>query len=157
MKFVTPLTEAEQITLLEARDQGATAALRRRAQAVELSSRGYRRTAIADLLGVHCETVSGWLDLWDTQGLRGLYDQPRGGRPPRFTPAEAEQVRIEVEQSPRQLRQVQARLQEQLGKTASRQTLRRVLKKSMAGAGSAADGRSSTGAMKRRFGPSKTA
>ena len=157
MKFVTPLTEAEQLTLLDARDRGPTVALRRRAQAVELSSRGYRRTAIADLLGVHCETVSGWLDLWDPQGLRGLYDQPRGGRPPRFTPAEAEQVRIEVEQSPRQLRQVQARLQDQLGKTASRQTLRRIIKKSMAGAGSAADGRSSTGAMKRRFGPSKTA
>ena len=81
MKFVTPLMEAEQLTLLEARDQGPTAALRRRAQAVELSSRGYRRTAIADLLNVHGETVSGWLDLWDTQGIRGLYDQPRGGRP----------------------------------------------------------------------------
>ena len=106
MKFVTPLTEAEQITLLEARDQGPTAALRRRAQAVELSSRGYRRTAIADLLGVDCETVSEWLDLWDTQELRGLYDQPRGGRPPRFTSAEAEQVRLDLEQSPRQLRQV---------------------------------------------------
>ena len=157
MKFVTPLTEAEQITLLEARAQGPTAALRRRAQAVELSSRGYRRTALADLLNVHEETVSGWLNRWDTQGLRGLYDHPRGGRPPRFTLAEAEQVRLDVEQSPRQLRQVQARLQERLGKTASRQTLRRVVKKSMAGAGSAADGRSNSGAMKRRFGPSKTA
>ena len=106
MKFVAPLTDAERLTLLEARDQGPTAALRRRAQAVELSSRGYRRTAIADLLHVHGETVSGWLDRWDTQGVRGLYDHPRGGRPPRFTPAEAEQVRIEVEQSPRQLWQV---------------------------------------------------
>jgi transposase len=157
MKFVTPLTEAEQITLREARDQGPTAALRRRAQAVELSSRGYRRTVIADLLNVHSETVSGWLDLWETQGLRGLYDQPRCGRPPRFTSAEAEQVRLEVEQSPRQLRQVQARLQDRLGKTASRQTLRRVVKKSMAGAGSAAGGRSSTGAMRSPFGPSKPA
>ena len=157
MKFVTPLTEAEQLTLLDARDQGPTAALRRRAQAVELSSRGYRRTAIADLLGVHRETVSGWLDLWDTQGLRGLYDQPRGGRPPRFTPAEAEQVRLDVEQSPRQLRQVQSRLQDRLGKTASRQTLRRVLKKSTAGVGNAAGGRSSTAVMRPCFGRSKTA
>ena len=157
MKFVTSLTEAEQLTLLEAREQGPTAALRRRAQAVELSSRGYRRTAIADLLNVHCETVSGWLDLWEPQGLRGLYDHPRGGRPPRFTPAEAEQVRIEVEQSPRQLRRVQARLQERLGKTASRQTLRRTVKKSMVGVGSVAGGRSSAGAMKRPFGRSKTA
>ena len=157
MKFVTPLTEAEQLTLLEARDQGPTAGLRRRAQAVELSGRGYRRTAIADLLKVHCETVSTWLDRWDTQGLRGLYDRPRGGRPPRFTPADAEQVRLEVEQSPRQLRQVQARLQERLGKPASRQTLRRTLKKTMAGVGSAAGGRSSTGVRKPRFGRSKTA
>src|SRR5512147_3191302 len=157
MKFVAPLTEAERLTLLEARDQGPTAALRRRAQAVELSSRGYRLAPLADLLGVHRETVSGWFDLWTTQGLRGLYDQPRGGRPPRFTPAEAEQVHLEVEQSPRQLRQVQARLQERLGKTASRQTLRRVLKKSMAGAGSAAGGRSRVGVMRLRFGRSRTA
>src|SRR5512143_3973506 len=129
MKFVAPLIDAERLTLLEARDQGPTAALRRRAQAVELSSGGYRRAAIADLLGVPREAVSGGFDLWTTQGLRGLYDRPRGGRPPRFTPAEAEQVRLEVEPSPRQLRQVQARLQEQLGKTASRQTLRRGVKK----------------------------
>lgn len=157
MKFVAPLTEAERLTLLEARDQGPTAALRRRTQAVELNSRGYRRTAIADLLDGHRETVSGWLDLWETQGLRGLYDLPRGGRPPVFTPAEAEQVRAEVKQSPRQLRQVQARLQERLGKTASRQTLRRVLKKTMAGAGSVAAGRSKAGVMRPRFGRNKTA
>src|SRR5512144_1077841 len=157
MKFVAPLTEAERLTLLEARDQGPTAALRRRAQAVELSNRGYRLATIADCLNVHRETVSGWFDLWTTPGLRGLYDQPRCGRPPRFTPSEAEQVHLEVEQAPRQLRQVQARLQERLGKTASRQTLRRVIKKSMAGAGSAAGDHASSGAMKRRFGPSKTA
>src|SRR5512144_1613450 len=157
MKFVTPLTEAERITLCEAHDYGPTAALRRRAQAVELSSRGYRLNIIAARLERRRETVSGRLGLWASQGLRGLYGLPRYGRPPVFTPLEAEQVRAEVEQSPRQLRQVQARLQEQLGKTASRQTLRRVLKKSMAGAGSAAGGRSSTAARRRRSGPSKTA
>ena len=157
MKFVAPLIEAERLTLLEARDQGPTAALRRRAQAVELSSRGYRLTAIAALLEVHRETVCGWLDCWEAQGLRGLYDLPRAGRPPVFTPQEAEQVRAEIEQSPRQLRQVQARLQERLGKTASRQTLRRAVKKSMVGAGSVAGGRLSIGATRRRFGPSKTA
>lgn len=157
MKFVAPVTEAERITLREARDQGPTAALRRRAQAVELSSRGYRLTVIAEVLEVHRETVSGWLDLWTSQGLRGLYDLPRSGRPPVFTPAEAEQVRAEVEQSPRPLRQVQARLQERLGKTASRQTLRRLLKKSMAGAGSAAGARSRVGAMRPRCEPSRIA
>jgi len=68
MKFVAPLTEAERLTLLEARDQGPTAALRRRAQAVELSSRGDRLAAIADGLDVPRETVSGWLDRWNTQG-----------------------------------------------------------------------------------------
>ena len=72
MKFVAPVTEAEQLTLLEARDHGPTAALRRRAQAVELSSRGYRLNTIATLLERHRETVSGWLDRWASQGLRGL-------------------------------------------------------------------------------------
>src|SRR5512134_1010656 len=86
MKFVALLTEAEPITLCEARDYGPTAALRRRAQAVELSSRDYRLNTIAELLEVHRETVSGWLELWARPGLRGLYDRPRGGRPPVFTP-----------------------------------------------------------------------
>ena len=157
MKFVTPLMEAEQLTLLEVRDPGPTAALRRRAPAVEFSRRGYRRTAMADRLQVHCETVSGWLDRGEPQGRRGLYDHPRGGRPPRFTPAQAEQVRLAVEQAPRQLRQVQARLQDRLGKPASRQPRRRVVKKSRAGAGGAAGGRASLGVMKRRSGPSQTA
>src|SRR5512144_1368763 len=120
MKFVTPLAEAERLTLCEARDYGPTAALRRRAQAVELSSRGYRLSTIAALLQRHRETVSGWLALWASQGLRGLYDLPRCGRPPVFTPHEAEQGRAEGEQSPRQLRQGPARLQARLGKTASR-------------------------------------
>ena len=157
MKFVTPLTDAEQLPLLEARDHGPTAALRRRAQAVELSSLGARLAAIAEFFAVPREPVSGGFELWATQGLGGLYDQPRGGRPRRFTPAEAEPVRLEVEQSPRQLQQGQARLQDRWGKTASRQTLRRVMKKPLAGAGSVAGGRSSTGARRRRFGPSKTA
>lgn len=155
MTFVAPLTEAERRTLLEARDQGPTTALRRRAQAVELSRRGYRRTAIATLLAVHAETVAGWWHLWDSQGLRGLYDRPRSGHPPVFTPQAAEPVRAEVKQSPRQLRQGPERLPERLGKTASRQPRRRVVKNSTAGAGSAAGGRSSSDAMRPRFGPSK--
>src|SRR5512144_1226750 len=157
MKCVAPLTEAERLTLLEARNQGPTPVLRRRAQAVELRSRGYRRTAIANRWGVHCETVSGWLALWDTQGLRGLYALPRSGRPPGFTPQEAEQGRAEGPQSPRPLRPVQTRRQERLGKTASRQPLRRVVQKSTAGAGSAAGGRSGSAAMRPRFGRSKIA
>jgi hypothetical protein len=59
MKLVAPLTEAERITLREARDQGPTATRRRRAQAVELSRCGYRLTVIAEVLEVHQETVSG--------------------------------------------------------------------------------------------------
>ena len=72
MKVIAPLTDAERLTLLEARDQGPTAALRRRAQAVALSRRGYRRTAIADLLGSHGETVSGGLTLVGHPGTAGL-------------------------------------------------------------------------------------
>ena len=72
MKSVAPVTEAEQLTLLEAREHSATAALRRRAQGVELSSRGYRLNTIATLLERPRETVSGWLDRWASQGLRGL-------------------------------------------------------------------------------------
>lgn len=129
MKFVAALSEAERETLREALKYGPSARVRQRAQAVYLSSRGYRLEHLAELFEVDRDTVSSWLDGWDERGVRGLYDAPRAGRPLLLSEPEQQQVRRWVDAEPRQLKHVQAQLEAHTGKTASLKTLKRVLKK----------------------------
>lgn len=104
-----------------------------------MAHRGYGRIALSALFEVGVDTISAWLDGWERAGLRGLYDEPRAGRPPIYTPAEAAQLCAWLEEEPRQLQQAHARLAQATGKRASRQTVRRMVKKKPT-AGSAADG-----------------
>lgn len=156
-KYVTPLSEEERATLREAMAHGPSARVRQRAQAVYASDQGFRIGQLAMLLDVDRDTVSAWLDRWARDGLRGLYDAPRCGRPMTYTPAEQEQLREWVDAEPRQLKQAQARLAEASGKRASGATLKRILKKSMATATSAVDAASGSGAMRPNSAPHRTA
>ena len=45
-----------------------------------LSAKGFTLEQLASLCDVHPETVSGWLDAWQAQGLDGLADAPKPGR-----------------------------------------------------------------------------
>lgn len=57
----------------EAQCYRPTSRLRQRALSFLLSAQGVRISPIAEMLGVDRDTVSGWLDAWEAQGLRGLY------------------------------------------------------------------------------------
>ena len=54
---------------------------------VLLSDQGYSPPEIARLFGYHPATVRTWLQRYQTQGLAGLTDQPRSGRPAKATAA----------------------------------------------------------------------
>ncbi len=56
---------------------------------VELSSRGLRVGEIAEQLRCATGTVRQWLKRFNAKGLEGLRDEPRPGKPPKYT---AEQV-----------------------------------------------------------------
>lgn len=139
MKRIQPLSEAECETLRAAWKEGPNGRVRQRVQAVYLAHRGYGRTALSALFEVSVDTISAWLDGWEEAGLRGLYDEARSGRPPIYTPDEADRLCKWLEEEPRQLQQAQARLEQATGKAASRQTVRRMVKKKPT-AGSAPDG-----------------
>lgn len=95
--------------------------------------------ALSALFEVGVDTISAWLDGWEQAGLCGLYDESRSGRPPIYTADEAERLCQWLDEEPRQLQQAQARLEQATGKAASRQTVRRIVKKKPI-AGSVADG-----------------
>lgn len=84
MKFIATLSDADRVALEQAHRDGAVHRQRQRAQAVLLSARGYTLEQLAALFQTHRDTVSGWLDAWQEQGLNGLADAPKAGRPPKI-------------------------------------------------------------------------
>ncbi len=150
MKRIRALRDEECETLRAAWKDGPNSRVRQRAQAVYLAHRGYTRIALATLFEVGVDTISAWLDRWEREGLCGLYDELRAGRPRIYTPLEEAQLCVWLEEEPRQLHQAHAQLAQVTGKAASRQTVRRIVKKKPI-VGSAADGAFTAPAMKLPF------
>jgi len=94
-----------------------------------LVAMGYQRRDIADLSFVTPDVVSNWLNHWESDGLSGLYDAPRHGRPPIYTKSDGVHLKAFLDESPQQLRQAQAQLTELTGKSSSLDTVKRLLKK----------------------------
>ena len=80
MKSVNALSDADHTALEQVHREGPAHHQRQRAQAVLLSAKGYTLEQIADVLDAGRNTVSGWLDQWQAQGLDGLCDAPKPGR-----------------------------------------------------------------------------
>lgn len=83
--FVVVLSDVD-CAVLEASVAGYTAPfwLVQRARIVLLAGKGLANVAIARRLGVDVDTVSKWRKRFVTEGLAGLKDRPRSGRPRRF-------------------------------------------------------------------------
>jgi len=129
MKYVSPLSPEIESMLHEAVSGCPHQRVRQRAQAILWSARGYSRRDIADLSFVVPIVVSHWFDHWEKAGLSGLYDAPRSGRPPIYTAIDGVHLKAFLDESPQQLRQAQAQLIEQTGKSSSLDTVKRLLKK----------------------------
>lgn len=63
-----------------------------RAQIVRLASEGRTAPQIAERLRVHPQTARDWLKRFNAEGLPGLDDLPRSGKPPTYTPEQTGEV-----------------------------------------------------------------
>ena len=80
--------DAEQRQQLEqwTRDQTTPKRLYLRARVVLLAADGWSNSGIAQKLDYHRGAVLQWRDRFADQGIDGLHDLPRPGRPPGFSP-----------------------------------------------------------------------
>jgi transposase len=74
-----------------------------RAQAIEAAYRGESGNAIAKRLGREADTVYHWLDAFEQNGIEGLRDQPRCGRPATYSEEERGHLVVTAKTHPRQL------------------------------------------------------
>src|SRR5262245_66527339 len=88
---------AEEQTAIEklARSRTAPAREVERARIILLASAGKRVPAIAQALELTQLTVRTWLKPFNAEGLEGLQDRPRSGRPAIYQPDQVSEV-IEI-------------------------------------------------------------
>jgi transposase len=126
-KFVKLLTDEQCAQLKEIMKSAAPQRKRMRAHAILLSARRYSIDQIADIYQVDRDRVSEWLDWWDEYQFDGLDDDPRSGRPPKLTEKERQKAIDLTLTEPRSLRQGLQQIATKIGKTLSRDTLKRRL------------------------------
>lgn len=84
-----PSRRVRRLTPAEVADLGSTyrvtndAELRTRCQIILLSNEGHSTPEVASLVRFSEDTVLYWIDRFETEGLPGLEERPRSGRPPK--------------------------------------------------------------------------
>lgn len=129
MKFVKPLSEAETMTLEELFRNHGDHRTRIRAHGILLSSKGFIIADISKFYEVNRDSTSRWLDSWESEGLVGLFDDKRSGRPPKLNEEEQKKVFDYVDEEPRSVKQAVARIEKDHNKIVSVKTVKRILKK----------------------------
>ncbi len=100
----------------------------KRLQSVKLNAKGYSIPQISDLLDAHYNSVYNWMTRYEKEGVAGLKDHPISGRPPILTEKDKQQVEKFIRETPQQPKVVLAKVESELGKKISRDTLKRTLK-----------------------------
>lgn len=129
MIYVKKLSAEEKLTLEELCKNHPNHLPRKRAHAILLSDAEFSLKDLSATFDICRQTASTWLYSWEEQGLCGLFDNPRSGRPSKLSP-ENERKAIElVIEFPRSLKTVLAQLSEFTQVTLSCATLKRLCKK----------------------------
>lgn len=139
MKYVNPLTPQDKEALTLVYQTHTNHRVRQRSQAILLSNRGYKIPDISLLLESHRDRVSAWIDRWHQEGITGLYDQPRSGRPMIYNDDDVTYLKQALDKQPQQLGLAKADLEQFTGKKSSQGTLTRALKKALTTVGNAVE------------------
>ena len=100
----------------------------KRIQSVKLNAQQYSILAISQILDVHYNTVYRWIGRYEAEGIDGLCDQPKSGRPTLLGEADRPSIEAWVAETPNQPKTILAHIEDELDKTISRSTLKRTLK-----------------------------
>lgn len=130
MLFVKPLAEYEIITLKSMNNNHPRHMSRLRAAVILASNKGCPVQEIAYIHDVCRQSVAGWINLWENNGIASLFDKPRSGRPRKLSEEIEEEVIKLVKEEPRSIKKVLAKLRTLFGiKNISISTVKRICKR----------------------------
>ncbi|MBV6440902.1 MAG: helix-turn-helix domain-containing protein [Haliscomenobacteraceae bacterium CHB4] len=126
------LTETERTALEKAYKTGKRAVFRQRCHFVLLSDQGYGVKEIAQVYQTTRQLVGRWLDRYEGAGIDGLHTRQGRGEKPILrveNTAQVERVKALVAEHAQDLKPAIATLESELGRSLSKRTLQRFLKK----------------------------
>lgn len=97
------LTREQEAVLRQLYRRTNSADVRSRCQMILLSGQGHNAAEIARLTFFDQDTVLFWFDRYEADGVDGLQDRPRSGRPPKMTQSGRDDLRQATEQDPRDI------------------------------------------------------
>jgi transposase len=81
----------------------------------------FRRTQV--------KTIYNWFSSWEENKLLGLYDRAGRGRKPKLTKEQEKQVKEWVKEEPKNLKNVQIKIEKEWDYKISKDTIKRTIKK----------------------------
>lgn len=87
MRYIK-LSVEEAVSLKECMQSSQDVRQINRCHALLLSHKGYTINQLSDIFDVDRDTISNWFARWRRQGLEGLSDAPRSGRPTKLNEEE---------------------------------------------------------------------
>ncbi len=129
MRYVKTLSEKDKEELNFLFKNHASHNVRRRAHSVLLSAEKFRVNEIARIYQIHRETVRNSLARWEENGLAGLYNLPKDGRPPTLSAVEENRALETLEKDPRSMKKALFLIQKEMDIHISEWTLKRIARK----------------------------
>ena len=130
MRYITGLSEEELSSLRLGYKKGKSSQYRSRCHCILLSSEGYQVKELASIFEVRTRTIYSWFKRYETSGISGLANKARGGCKPILEVSNELRTKVEyhLSSNPQNLSVLKSKLEEDLGKSFSKSTLRRFLK-----------------------------
>jgi transposase len=97
------LTEEQVKEIDEAIKPAPDPEVRQRAMAVKLLHVGHSAHEVAEMMAVRLASIYNWQKRWEEEGIRGLKNRPRSGRPMKADPAYCDLLEKVIEQDPAEL------------------------------------------------------
>ena len=126
------LNETQRTELDTGYRRGKGDGFRNRCRMVLLCDQGYEVESLANIFGTTRQAIYRWFDRYETGGIEGLRTKVRSGCPPKLEVSNAgtvSTVKRLLEEEPRNLNLVLARIEQELGEKLSSRTLSRFLKR----------------------------
>ena len=100
MRTVYQLKPKELAEIEKAMRQDKRAEVRQRATVIRLLHLGHKPEAVAEQQMVSVSTIYNWHKLWREQGIAGLANRPKSGRPSKATEAYCQKLEEMLEKEP---------------------------------------------------------
>jgi transposase len=99
--FVNKLTEQDIRRLKDFDKEIANPNVHDRVRMVLLSHKGYNISRLSQILDLNNDDISKWLKRYESEGVTGLLNRPRSGRPAKITQQHIQLMIEVIEKSPR--------------------------------------------------------